>query len=335
MAIAMTEQQRRDFDEKGYVVLDDFLSPSELDRLLGAIDEVGARIRAAKGLGPDQPFAVWNALAKHDAFLDLVDHPRMLPLIVDAIGWNIQVRITHLDVRPPYPTGLVPGALGTGRGDDARAGYNSLQWHQDLSRPHQFERVSLDGRLPFLELKVGYYLSDLTEHNSGAIALVPASYTRPAHVLRDQDYQVNPAEVVELNVRAGTAMLWRNTTWHCVTPNLSNRVRKVMYVGYNYRWIRPDDYVQQDPDLIARSTPIRRQLLGALATGSDPLGNDPYWGPRVQHWHVFNWDDVPLKAWAEEREQAARQSAANANEPAPDTPSAQPSATDRAANPAL
>ena len=31
-------------------------------------------------------------------FLDLIDHPRMLPLVVDAIGWNIQIRTTHLDV---------------------------------------------------------------------------------------------------------------------------------------------------------------------------------------------------------------------------------------------
>ncbi|MEZ4676736.1 MAG: hypothetical protein R2932_21175 [Caldilineaceae bacterium] len=37
------------------------------------------------------PFAIRNALAHHDAFLDLIDHPKMLPLVVDAIGWNIQI----------------------------------------------------------------------------------------------------------------------------------------------------------------------------------------------------------------------------------------------------
>ena len=41
--------------------------------------------------------------------------------------------------------------------------------------------------------------------------------------------------------------------------------------------------------------------MGALATGADPLGDDPYWHPGSQHWLTKNWDDVPLKAWNEER----------------------------------
>jgi hypothetical protein len=35
--------------------------------------------------------------------------------------------------------------------------------------------------------------------------------------------------------------------------------------------LRPTDYVQQDPELIERSSPIRRQLLGALAADSARL----------------------------------------------------------------
>jgi hypothetical protein len=110
-SIAMTERQRRDFDEKGFVVIEDFFPPDELDRLLSAIDEVAARVRKEKGIGPDDPFALRNALTHHEAFLDLIDHPKILPLVVDAIGWNIQIRTTHLDYRPPYPEGLEPGEL--------------------------------------------------------------------------------------------------------------------------------------------------------------------------------------------------------------------------------
>jgi ectoine hydroxylase len=306
-SLAMTEQQRRDFDEKGFILLENFFTQDELDRLLAAIDVVAARVQAAKGIGPDQPFAIRNALAHHEAFLDLIDHPRMLPLVVDAIGWNIQIRTTHLDYRPPYPEGLEAGELGTGKGADHAARYKNLVWHPDLAGPYLFEAPSLDGRLPFMEIKVGYYLSDLTQHNSGAICLVPSSYTRPPQELRDLEYRVDPSEVLELNVPANTAMLWRTATWHCVTPNLSTRLRKVFYVGYHYRWLRPTDYVQQDPELIARSSPIRRQLLGALATGSDPLGRDPEWEPSSQYWLTRNWDDVPLKAWAEERAGGSQQ----------------------------
>jgi Phytanoyl-CoA dioxygenase (PhyH) len=300
-ALAMTEQQRRDFDEQGFILLENFFTQNEFDRLLQAIDEVAHRIQTTKGLTANDPFALRNALTHHDAFLDLVDHPKMLPLVVDAIGWNIQIRTTHLDYRPPYPEGLEAGELGTGQGADHTAGYKNLVWHPDLAGPYLFEAPSHDGLLPFMEIKVGYYLSDLTQHNSGAICLVPGSHKRPPQELRDLNFRVQDDQFVELNVLPNTAMLWRTQVWHCVTPNLSNIVRKVFYVGYHYRWLRPTDYIAQDPELIARCSPIRRQLLGALAPEGDPLGGDPSWEPSSRYWLIKDWDDVPLKAWAEER----------------------------------
>ncbi len=300
-SLAMTEQQRRDFDERGFILLENFFTSAELERLLAAIDEVAGRVRTAKGLRSDEPFALRNALTQHEAFLDLIDHPRMLPLVVDAIGWNIQIRTTHLDYRPPYPEGLDAGELGRGSGADHTAGYKNLVWHPDLAGPYLFEAPSRDGLLPFMEIKVGYYLSDLSARNSGAICLVPGSHLRKPQELRDMDFRVPADQFIELNVPANTAMLWRTQVWHCVTPNLSDRVRKVFYVGYHYRWLRPTDYIQQDEELLARSSPIRRQLLGGLPPGVDPLGGDPDFEPSSRYWLLKDTEDVPLKAWAEER----------------------------------
>jgi ectoine hydroxylase len=300
-SLVMTDQQHQDFEEKGFILLENFFAPAEFERLLAAIDEVAVRIRAEKGLSPDDPFALRNALSHHEAFLDLIDHPRMLPLVVDAIGWNIQIRTTHLDYRPPYPEGLEAGELGTGEGADHTAGYKNLVWHPDLAGPYLFEAPSLDGRLPFMEIKVGYYLSDVTGRNSGAICLVPGSHLRKPQELRDMNYRVPADQFIELNVPANTALVWRTQVWHCVTPNLSANVRKVFYVGYHYRWLRPTDYIQQDPELIARSSPIRRQLLGALDPHGHPLGADPAWEPSSRYWLIKDLEDVPLKAWAEER----------------------------------
>ena len=299
MAIAMNAQQEKEFEEKGYIILEDFFSQAELERLLAAIDEVAASVRQSKGLGPGDPFAIRNALAHHKAFLDLIDHPRMLPLVVDAIGWNIQIRTTHLDYRPPYPKDLEAGEVGRGKGADHKAGYRNVLWHPDLA--NLFEAASLDGRLPFMELKVFYVLSDLSKSNSGNLWMAPGSHKRTPQELRDMDYKVDPAEAVELKLRPGTAVLWRTAVWHCVGPNLSNKTRKIMHVGYHHRWLRPTDYIQQAPELIAASTPIRRQLLGALASGGNPLGNDSDFHPSSQYWLVQNGDDVPLKAWYEER----------------------------------
>lgn len=301
MSIAMTARQRKEFDEKGFVILEDFLGDEELERLLAAVDEVAARVRERKGLGPNDPFAVRNALAHHAAFLDLVDHPRMLPLVVDAIGWNIQIRTTHLDYRPPYPEEVEPGALGAGDGGDGDAGYRNLSWHPDLASDELFLAPSLDGRLPFMEIKVFYVLSDLSGSQSGNLWMAPGSHLRQPEELRRMERRVDPGEALELRLPPGSAVLWRTAVWHCVGPNLSTRTRKIMHVGYHYRWLRPTDYISQDPALLAGCSPVRRQLLGALADGGSPLGDDPDVHPTSRHWQTGVSDDVPLRAWAEER----------------------------------
>ncbi len=167
MSIAMTQQQGKDFEEMGYIVLDNFLTQEELDRLLAAVDEAGVKACRAEGIGPNGPFAIRNALAHHEAFLDLIDHSRMLPLVVDAIGWNIQIRTTHLDYRPPYPKDLQAGDVGVGNGADHQAGYRNLAWHPDLASDFLFEAPSLNRRLPFMEIKVFYVFSNLSESNCG------------------------------------------------------------------------------------------------------------------------------------------------------------------------
>ncbi len=302
MSIAMTQQQEKDFDEKGYIILEDFLTQEELNRLLSAIDEVKAKVRRAEGGEPNDPFTIRNALAQHEAFLDLIDHPKMLPLVVDAIGWNIQIRTTHLDYRPPYPEDLKPGEIGVGDGDDQKAGYNNLGWHPDLSGKELFEGPSLDGRLPFMEIKVFYVFSDLSESNSGNLWLMPGSHKRPLQEWREMQGKHDLSQAVELRLKPGAAVLWRTATWHCVGPNLSDKTRKIMHVGYHYRWLRPADFIQQAPELLAKSSPIRKQLLGALAAGENPLGTSPDFQPHSQYWITKNSDDVPLKAWAEARE---------------------------------
>ena len=299
MTLAMTPEQQRAFDEDGFVILENFLTSAELTRLSDAADEIVARIQKEQDLPPETHFQVRNALAQHDAFLDLIDHPRMLPLVVDAIGWNIQIRTTHLDYRPPYPADLQAGATGTGNGADQQAGYRNVIWHPDLASPEIFQAPSLDGRLPFMEIKVFYPLFDMTESGCGNLWLAPGSHQRPPADLHAMNRQVPAEQALELRLPAGSAVLWRTATWHCVGPNQSQKTRKIMHIGYHYRWLRPTDYIQQDPELLARCSPIRQQLLGALPSGGDPLGADPDVAPSSQYWLTKNPDDIPLRTWAE------------------------------------
>ena len=124
--LAMTPEQQRQWEVDGFFVCADFLSADEVQRLLAAIDAVAAEHATATGGLPEAGFQVRNLLAHGDAFLDLVDHPRMLPLVVDAIGTDIQIRTSHLDIRPQYPEGLEAGGIGMGDGADAKAGQRNM-----------------------------------------------------------------------------------------------------------------------------------------------------------------------------------------------------------------
>ena len=50
MTLAMTPQQRRAFDEDGFIILENLLTAAESNRLAAAADEVVARIQREKGL---------------------------------------------------------------------------------------------------------------------------------------------------------------------------------------------------------------------------------------------------------------------------------------------
>ena len=138
---------------------------------------------------------------------------------------------------------------------------------------------------------------------------------------------LRPEDVVPIRVPIGSVMLWRNQILHAVAPNLGESERIHLYFGYGPRWMRQTgimDISKQDPELVAASSPIRRQLLGAMGDGSDTLGADPKNSPQSQHWFVSDCkrsssshslslerserscradDQVPLRKWAEERAQ--------------------------------
>lgn len=286
MTIAMTGRQREELNGRGFTILEGILDPAEVGRVATAMDDVADRIRKGRGLAPDSSISLRNAIARHEALLDLVDHPRILSLVVDAMGWNIQNRDSVLDYKAPLPGGADPERL-------------SLGWHFDYEE--EFAGTTLDGIMPLLDFKVGWYISDHSEPGHSTILLVPGSFRWNREQRATWESWIDPADIFELRVAAGSALLWRPTLLHGVTPNRSKSFRKALYVSYCPRWMRPSGYVDQDPELIARSSPIRRQLLGAMGDGSHRLGKDPADNPSSQYWFSDDWDSVPLKAWAEER----------------------------------
>ena len=286
--LKLTAEQERQFEEEGFFLIEDALSPPEIEELLGVIDEFYERYRRERNLGPHDPFQMRNIVALHPAFKKVMDHPGMLPLVVDLMGFNIQLRTSHLDVRPPQPAEVAAKALGSPE--------SFFPWHADQP---DYGWPVVEGKIPFMGMKIGYYLTDLSAHHSGAICVVRGSHRQSPWVEGERGKGADPERVFEVRVRPGTALVWRSALWHCVTPNLAGHARKCLYYGYHPRWIRPSDFEHQDPQVLAGCTPIQLQLLGELGTGKKNYSGDDAAQPVSRYWRPKD-EDIPLKAWAEE-----------------------------------
>ena len=97
----MTDEQREQFDQEGYLIVPDALDDEMLGRVLEAGDRVDREERQRKGSDPGALMAKFRTIVEGDVFLDLLDWPKTFPLIWDILGWNVQHYISHLIYYPP------------------------------------------------------------------------------------------------------------------------------------------------------------------------------------------------------------------------------------------
>lgn len=267
---ALTDEQRRRFEEDGFLVVPNALPPEMLERLTEVCDRLYARGIAERGLSKVNHWDLRNCLPHDPVFLDLLDWPATFPLVVDLLNWNIHLITSHLIMRAPSPPGV-------------DAAWKANNWHRDGgTSPQEMQEPH-----PRLLIKIAYWLTDLSEPDRGAIRFIPGSHRmvgRPAW----GEGQADPYGAVEMRAKPGDAILFEQRMWHAVGPNRSDMVRKSLFFGYGYRWLRPMDYVTQSRELLDQVSPIRRQLLGDAAT---QLG---YYLPTDE--------DVPLRQWWQERQ---------------------------------
>lgn len=264
-----TEAQLKHFDEEGYLIVEDALSPEMVEKLTAVVDRIDAQERAERGLEPGAMMAKFRSVVEDDLFLELLDNEKTFPLLWDILGWNIQLYISHLIVYPPEPT-------------DAERKIKGAGWHQDGGRPvEEIERPA-----PRLSLKVSYWLSDTTIPDCGAMRILPGSHKLVEKPFQ-KDADADPDGAIEVRVEPGTAVLFDRRLWHSRGHNYSETTRKVLFFGYSYRWLRGLDYNNMPEEVLAKCDPIRRQLLG---DGVDIKG---WWQPTEA--------DVPLKGWIRER----------------------------------
>jgi ectoine hydroxylase len=265
----LTADERKQFDELGYFMVEDALSPQQVAALTEVTDAIYAR-KVAEGHDSKKALFYPNFIPDSPLYQDLVDYEKILPKVWQILGWNIYLYHAHLIVTPP--TGEAPNDKTFG-------------WHQDSGRAN----VEMESHpRPRLSLKVAYFLSDTSEPNRGNFWVIPGSHTwdtleKPAGGVGQ------PAGAVPVLAKPGTAVFFDRRLWHTATPNWSNITRKVLFYGYGYRWIRTkDDMTVQS--LWEKSDPIRRQMLG--------------WGVNANGFYSPTDADVPLRVWLREHQPA-------------------------------
>ncbi len=285
--IVINEKQQEQFDTDGFFVLPNALASNQVDDLLQVVDQLYSKYRLERKLTPEEPFQMRNIVSINPIFKSLMTDEKMLGIAVDVFGYNIQLRTSHMDIRPPMKTGQTSMELG---------GQNSFfPWHSDQP---DFGWPIENGVSPYMEMKIGYYLTDLSGKNSGAICVARGSHRTDPWIEFKGQRIIDPDRIVEVNVSPGTALVWRTALYHCVSPNYSTQTRKCLYYGYHPRWMRPSDFDHQHWETLKDCSPVELQLLGELGSGEKNYsGDDPEVFPVSRYWRPKP-EDIPLKKWA-------------------------------------
>ena len=240
------QDQIRQFDEEGYLVVRNVLDEASIATLLEASDRlIASDIQTSRQSNPTGLYDGFrNSIALDDAYIPLMTHPKILPLVIHLLGSNLQLMTSHLIYKYPNPPGTPEHHRAPG-------------WHRDyLQAMMALGHYSI----PRIELKCAYYFTDLRRPKSGNTMVVPGSNqaTAPLAVPEDGD----PDGAIEPLLNPGDCLLFENRTWHAGAVNLSDHIRKGIMVGFGYRWVMPMDFRRQDPAFVEKLSPLERFLVG-------------------------------------------------------------------------
>ncbi|MFT5087566.1 MAG: ectoine hydroxylase-related dioxygenase (phytanoyl-CoA dioxygenase family) [Candidatus Latescibacterota bacterium] len=244
---AVPQEQIREFDEKGYLVVRNVLDEETMAELITASDRLmDSDLQVNRASNPTGLYDGFrNSITLDDVYLPLMTHPKILPLVVHLLGSSLQLMTSHLIYKYPNPP-------------DTPDTHRAPGWHRDyLQAMMALGHYSI----PRIELKCAYYFTDLSQPKSGNTMVVPGSN------LLSEDIEIpagqaDPVGAVEPLLKPGDCLLFENRTWHAGAVNLSDQVRKGIMMGYGYRWVVPMDFRRQSEDFIARISPLERFLVG-------------------------------------------------------------------------
>lgn len=239
----LTEQERFLFDVAGYLVIPNALTPDEVESLLAASER-------AHACHPASEWCQLGALYEREPAVEpLMDHPSLFPKVRALLG-------DHFILQSSWNTRSPAHFPGQGL-------------HQDGSSVYEFRRLALP--TPLVQLRIGFFLTDQSRPNQGNMVMIPGSHNAAQPLPKG----TKPEEVPIARVICGgpgTALMFHQGVWHCGTANEMDYPRYIQHMVYAPPWLIPSDRKRNDPEFLARTTPLRRALLGEWNRPEEPFG---------------------------------------------------------------
>ena len=244
----MRDEDLRQLDESGYVVLESFIDKGLLaelrSRILTVFEEEGERA-GREFRTEEHAHRLANLVDKGDVFRRAIVLPGLLEYVRHVLG--PEIKLSSLNARSADP--------GT-----------------DVGQPLHVDMGAIPDGRGYWVCNTVWMLDDFTLEN-GATRMIPGSHKwkqRPQDVLSDP-FAPHPDEIL-LTGKAGTVAIMNAHLWHGGTANRTSKPRLAMHAFYCRRDKPQQQYQKQllRPEVQAPLTPELRDILAL----DDPLNDE-------------------------------------------------------------
>jgi ectoine hydroxylase-related dioxygenase (phytanoyl-CoA dioxygenase family) len=242
----MTDAQKRQLDELGYLVLPGLMGPELLERLRARVEELFAEEGEQAGSEfKTEPGArrLANLVNKGRVFEEVILTPEVIEAMAHVLGPRF--KLSSLNVRSTDP-------------------------FSDSDQPLHADSGALADAEGYWVCNSVWMLDDFTPEN-GATRMVPGSH-RWGRVPPPGMYESHPEQELVLG-KAGDVVVMNAHMWHGGTANRTARPRRAMHVYYT-RWDKPQQQWQKkwlSAEVQERLAPQARRMLALDDPANDQL----------------------------------------------------------------
>ncbi|MCX5658211.1 MAG: phytanoyl-CoA dioxygenase family protein [Planctomycetota bacterium] len=269
----MTPTQQYLFDLQGFLHLPGLLSPDEAGSLLDASQRLERDALACAATGPKWK-SVWGPEywqhPQHGYFAHGSNGAGQTLMVEDF--WHFPSAFDFLVGHEPTMK-IVRGAVQRDVGinnSELRIRYPGNQTGMHMGHPHgcgpKYRYSVLDGKIDCVMTRMIYFLHDV-KADEGVTCFVPASHLGRFAMPEPTAPVDREPGVMGIPVKAGDAIFFTENCRHGGFPNLSDKTRYTLHVGYGPAWLRSQNISTMDEDvhatdaLLARLSESQRKLL--------------------------------------------------------------------------